>query len=327
MSSYRVQDERRERNIRGFLLTVRGASSDEAPSPPAKPGAAAATENLPCERQRQSHGPCSMSTALNTLPAWTPPDNLLKMNEPRHRVLAEFMGGCSPDPATRTIATTALVLSLWQVAGWRMTHRPPSMLLLNATESTPDPIDRMADTIASYRGRKGPAEKGVGQLVGATPSQADTAMRMAVMRRQQLGKPVALNAAGITQQVQRFHTARTTAHGEGPTRGYSNAWDEQLGLITDDDNQVILRLDAPRDHAAFRRDVIENPESLREPQGIGGMLQMVRKSISVSGSLTSDLWDGRLAHSIVELGLPPPTGLPRWSAWSSATGMIQRSSP
>ena len=80
------------------------------------------------------------------------------MTEPRHRVLAEFMGGCSPDPATRTIATTALVLSLWQVAGWRMTHRPPSLLLLNATESTPDPIDRMADTIASHRGRKGPAE-------------------------------------------------------------------------------------------------------------------------------------------------------------------------
>ena len=220
------------------------------------------------------------------------------MTEPRHRVLAEFMGGCSPDPATRTIATTALVLSLWQVAGWRMTHRPPSMLLLNATESTPDPIDRMADTIASYRGRKGPAEKGVGQLVGATPSQADTAMRAAVMRREQLGN------AGIEQQVQHFHTARTTAHGEGPTRGYSNAWDEQLGLITDEDNQVILRLDAPRDHAAFRRDVLENHERLREPQGIGGMLQMARKSISVSGSLTSDLWDGRLAHSIVELGLP-----------------------
>jgi len=244
-----------------------------------------------------------LNTTLNKLPAWEPTGNLSKMLEPRHRVLAEFMGGCSPDPATRTIATTALVLSLWQVAGWRMTHRPPSMLLL-ATESTPDPIDRMADTIASYRGRKGPAEKGVGQLVGATPSQADTAMRLAVMRRQQLGKPGALNAAGIAQQVQRFRTARTTAHGTGPTRGYANAWDEQLGLITDEDNQVILRLDAPRDHAAFRRDVLEDHERLRDPQGIGGMLQMVRKSISISGSLTFDLWDARLAHRIVELGLP-----------------------
>jgi len=162
----------------------------------------------------------------------------------------------------------------------------------------------LADTVASSLGRKGPAEKGVGQLVGATPSQADTAMRATVMRREQLGKPGALNAAGITQQVRHFHTARTTAHGEGPTRGYSNAWDEQLGLITDEDNQVILRLDAPRDRVAFRRDVLENPERLRAPLGIGGMLQMAPKSISVSGSLTPDLWDARLAHSIVELGLP-----------------------
>ena len=238
------------------------------------------------------------------MPAWTPPGNLLQMLEPQHRVLAEFTHGCSPDPATRTIATTALVLSLWQVAGRRMTHRPPSMLLLNAAESTPDPIDRAADTITSYRGRKGPAEKGAGQFVGGTPSQADTAMRVAVMRRGQLGKATPGNAPGIALEERYFHAARTTAHGSGPTRRYSTARDDQMGLITDGDNQVILRLDEPRDHEAFRGDVIENRQRLLDPHGIGGMLQMVRKSITISGSLTFDLWDAQLATSIVELGLP-----------------------
>jgi hypothetical protein len=40
------------------------------------------------------------------------------------------------------------------------------------------------------------------------------------------------------------------------------------------------------------------------PEGIGHDLRMVRKSLSISGSLTVDLWDEKLLTGIIELGLP-----------------------
>ena len=66
---------------------------------------------------------------------------LTEFAAPRHRELAEFLQGCSADASTRTIATTALVLTLWQMAGRHMTSRLPSMLLVNSSEAPTDPID------------------------------------------------------------------------------------------------------------------------------------------------------------------------------------------
>jgi hypothetical protein len=36
------------------------------------------------------------------------------LTAPKHRVLADLVHGCSPDPEVRTAATTALALGTWQ---------------------------------------------------------------------------------------------------------------------------------------------------------------------------------------------------------------------
>jgi hypothetical protein len=93
---------------------------------------------------------------------------------------------------------------------------------------------------------------------------------------------------------------------------------------------------------AFRRDVLEDPQKLREPIGVGENLRWGQQTISVSGSLTPELWDEKLATGIIELGLPilllphtatAPLTIPNRpaldiipSTWSSSAGTRARTS-
>ena len=99
---------------------------------------------------------------------------LTEFAAPRHRELAEFLQGCSADASTRTIATTALVLTLWQMAGRHMTSRLPSMLLLNAGDAA-DPIDVFIGEHATGGG-SGPKTQTEGAFAHAPPELARTAM-------------------------------------------------------------------------------------------------------------------------------------------------------
>ena len=76
-------------------------------------------------------------------------EKLTELAAPQHRELAEFLQGCSTDASTRTMATTALVLTLWQMAGRHMTLQLPSMLLINASDAA-DPIELTGETNGSY---------------------------------------------------------------------------------------------------------------------------------------------------------------------------------
>jgi len=101
-----------------------------------------------------------------------------------------------------------------------------------------------------------------------------------------------------------YHHARVIGFGLGRSSRYTEAWHPELGLITDTMDGIILRLDEDADHSAFRRDVISDPSKLQEPTGPGGGIQMVRKAIAVSGSLSPEEYNDTLVDAVLELGLP-----------------------
>ncbi len=109
-----------------------------------------------------------------------------------------------------------------------------------------------------------------------------------------------------------YREASKSGYGIGWSRAYSRAWAKPFGLLTENDDQLILRLNEASDRAAFRHDVLKDPGRLLMPEGIGQHLLMVSKTVSVSGSLTVDLWDEELVTGIIKLGLPvvflPHTG-------------------
>lgn len=222
----------------------------------------------------------------------------------RPQPLAEFLHSCSPDPSTRTMAAAVFALTHWQMVGRAMTRELPWMLLINAGGADTDPLDAFADDCSTGLGRKGPSESGRGMYTGGTPQKARATMISAIKLKEQLGSPTPQNESQIKQFETLFEDAKATGYGSGRTGQYSRAWDDELGWLTDSTGSLILRLDQPEDHVAFRKDVLENPGILLGPFGPGKNLNPTRKVLAVAGSLAPAEWDDPLVLNLIRLGMP-----------------------
>ena len=134
-------------------------------------------------------------------------------------------------------------------------------------------------------------------------------MKNAFLKRQSLGKNLPADGSGryydAKNAEEKFHAARVTAFGCGCCRPYAKAWHPEYGLLTDEDDQLILRLNDDEDRASFCRDFLDQPEKVLFPQGIGANLFPVTKTVSISGALTMNLWTGKLAGNILASGHTP----------------------
>ena len=234
------------------------------------------------------------------------PPQFTAIAEPQHLALAEFLHGSSPDPATRAMAATTLVFSLWQVAGRSLTPQPPWMVLVNAGEAVDDPLDAVAEFHTAGLNLRAEPGKGTCLAAGTSPEKAQEILAQAVINRQTL-RETAPDKTSEAEQAEFLHAkAKSTLYGQGLTRPYSRAWHDIQEWITDDKDDAILRLDGPPDRVALRRDVLSQlkPMKLLKPAGMSGRLQMVQKTLALSGSLTPDLCDTKLVEGLLGLGLP-----------------------
>lgn len=231
-------------------------------------------------------------------------EGLKKLNQPALPVLAEFVHGCSKDPAKRTAAVSLFVVGLCQLAGRGMTARLPSAIVVNAHDLSPDPLDMLPGWLFGTQENSGPRVHKEGLFMHETPDQAPAAMTRAIVEKQKLGKVTAYNASKHSDREEQYFAAQRTGFGYGPSRSYAEAWHDVFQLMTDRNDEVILRIERPKDRALFRQHVIDGDKRLRQPLGYGAGLKLVPKHIALSGFLPASLWDAPLAKSIVELGLP-----------------------
>ena len=218
--------------------------------------------------------------------------------------LVSWLHGCSPNPDNRTMAAAMFVLTHWQMAGLLFGSELPWFLLVNAGDAKTDPLDSAHDDIATGMGCKETRQEGHGVLSGATPESAKTRMRHVIAERGSLGAPTAGNQKRIEELERHFIAGKAQVFGHGRTGHYAQMWDDELGWITDESNHIILRLDRPDDHAAFRKDVLGDSRWLRDPVGVGASLTMERKYLMVSGSLDSSQWTGDLAARLLHVPRP-----------------------
>lgn len=244
---------------------------------------------------------------LPGLPSWQPPGNLSGLGRPTHEILTDFIHQCSPDPDTRTVAITSLVLGFWQLKGRALTPDVPSLLLVHTGEATDDPIDEFTRGLVYDKEENKPRVQTEGPFTYAPIGLAPKAMRNAMLERHSLGADHGDNPSRLQKArdlEKRFHAAQITGYGHGHCRPYSEAWHAEYGWLTDRDEQVILRLNEPIDRAAFRKDLLDDPCKLFFPSGIGSDLSMGPKGISLSGSLPGELCDSALATNVYALGIP-----------------------
>jgi len=238
---------------------------------------------------------------------FTVPPKLQDLARPKIEVLADFIHGCSPDSATRTTATAALTLGLWQTHGLALTT-PPSMLLLRPAEGESDPIDDFVRALIHNEDENQPRVQTEGPFLHAPIELAPKAMENAFRRRQKLGEHISPDNLGRHLEAeafeQKFRAAQVTSYGYGRARCYSKAWHSVYGLLTDADDQLILRLNNEEDRLAFRHDLLEEPEKILFPQGPGLNLFPTIKTVSISGAYSSESWTSELARTALSSGIP-----------------------
>ncbi len=236
-------------------------------------------------------------------PDWLPMLN--QMKDPL-KALANLVHNHPEDSASRTATTTTLLLSLWQLAGRGMTHRAPSLVLVNAHDEEPGPLDALAAGLVKPPADSGPRLHKDGPFAHGTPEKAPKAMTGAILRYQERRKHA--NLPWVPPELQmleaRFFAAQQTGFGSGRTRPYTKARHEHFGWMTDRDCQAILRLESADDRAMFREHVVRAPRYLQEALGYGPGLKPVSKQLCVSGSITPTQWDAEFAGRAVELGMP-----------------------
>lgn len=229
----------------------------------------------------------------------------------RHRMLCNpmedlltFMSDCSPDPVTRVMSTTALVLALCQAAGPSMMIQPPGFLLINAGGAQEDPIDGLMQQINN------------GDRPRPGPKPEDYERNRNTMRASFLTKPAharlqedllfsqGLQPTHPCPYAQSFYRAMGANHKGGRAGWYADRYDKDFGWFTDSTKHTILRLDRDEDRAQFYEDLRSNMGRLLSPVGYNEQMRAEKKLLSVAGSIPVAEWERLITRRIVENAMP-----------------------
>lgn len=237
------------------------------------------------------HGLDAAQRAISSTP--------LAQSPPFNEVLNDYMQNCSPDPAARIAAVTGIVLSFWQLKGYKLSDRVPSFLFVTPG-SGPCPADELAGALVYDAWQEEPKIPDEGRYMNQDPSKAPDMMAKALKAHVKYAKEGNKNLASMCAEV--FFDARKARWGDPRTRLFSSAWQEPFGFMTRKDNYVVLRLADMDDSDAFY-DVLTNGtmrERLHDPMGTGTGLTLTWKSIALNGRLSQEQWSLDVADLIAE---------------------------
>ncbi|MDB4544814.1 hypothetical protein N9Z83_02615 [Akkermansiaceae bacterium] len=223
--------------------------------------------------------------------------------QPRHEVLSQIIHSSAPDSATQTVVATALVLSLWQLKGMSVTDPVPSLILVDGEENDSDQIDAFMKGIVFDPENLEPRVKQEGLFAHAPLKLVPQAMETSLKHKRVLSdsSPDPKYAQDLEE---RFFAAQSAGYGSGLSRPYSEAWLEPYGLLTGTKGELILRLNEGPDRIALCDDVLMESPRLMEPKGIGAGLRLLPKSISLSGSLTPEMWTAKTTEKLIKIQNP-----------------------
>ncbi|MDB4623866.1 hypothetical protein OAE47_00505 [Akkermansiaceae bacterium] len=241
---------------------------------------------------------------------FTPPPKFKALLEQQTKhaplpLVADFIHQCSPDPSVRANLVTQYVLSIWQLAGGRMSPRFPSLITISPPAKSPN-LDGdfatliMPETIKSLPVRALSQEE-LSQVEKQGQDPAETLLRKNAATEAWLHERLRTESVLLKNHKSR---APRTIFEKAPCRSCGAALHKHLGFITDESNEVILRVENKDDRDFLRRAAITSPKTLTHPVGYGRNMETVFKKLCLSGRLPLSDWDSTFATSLIDLGLP-----------------------
>jgi hypothetical protein len=214
-----------------------------------------------------------------------------------HEVITRLMYRCTQDDLTRSVAVSALVLALAQVAGPAAIKRPPGYLLIDAVRSGDDPIDGVMKNLT-----------GMSDVTPTgAPEDFERNRRWMIKLTNDVmvaDQRTAANHEFLAPRIAEFKRCRGESFGGDRAGLYAKCHDPQLGWISDASNHLIVRLDRDEDLVLFRSDLRQANPRLMKPSGYGETLVSAPKVLSVVGSMQAAHWDEPLVAGIMDKPLP-----------------------
>jgi len=241
---------------------------------------------------------------------FTPPPKLKTLveqqtNRPPLPLIADFIHECSPDPSVRANLVTQFVLSIWQLAGGYMSSRFPSLITISELAQSPNGEMDFASLILPEAIKSLPVRLLTQEEIIQAKKQGQDPAKVLLRENAVIEARLheRLRRESVLLQKCEPKTPRTIFE-KAPCRRYAAASHPQLGLLTDANNEVILRLETKCDRNALRNDVIRFPENLTQPVGYGHDMKPTGKNLCLSGTIPLPDWDQTFATKIIDLGLP-----------------------
>jgi len=206
------------------------------------------------------------------------------------------------DGLTQCQTAATLAITLWQVAGRAFSWDLPSMLLINANAAV-DPLDALARASTGNR-PKDPVDNEGHYENDGEHSNRDLMRQLAKNGDIWAQQSPSQHAAWLKQCGPLWVKAQHNSFGFGRAGQYSRRWDNELGVVTDVDGSLILRVERDVDHALLRDDILHHPERILRPLGRNKNMAVVCKAVAISGSLNPAQWDAEIVASVLEEGLP-----------------------
>ena len=181
--------------------------------------------------------------------------------------LADLVNGCSENPADRTVAVTAFVMTCCQIAGNRLSQRMPSLILVNPHGKEDNPVDDFTHLLIDKHHYLPPQVYKDGVFAQREPEDAPQVMEAATLKRNTLNPLDRLIEERCQQLEALFFHAQRSGFGSGLCWPYTTAWHDHFGLLSDWGGRVILRLDTREHGLAFRKDVVGKSGKFPTPPG------------------------------------------------------------
>ncbi len=214
--------------------------------------------------------------------------------------LVKFIHGCATHPGSCAQLVLGLLVALWQTAGPALGHRVPWLLTVSGDENR-DPLQDFLRLISlgvsSGTGPCGP----FGNFKFARPRDIEVALEQMIREHGRLHEQHPELARDYARRNRsKFQEGIHSIHIGGLNARYGLAWQPGLGLVTDQDNHVILHLEEDDDWKLFLEHLTNDREMIAESLGINYELMVQSKSYTVAGHVPVSRWDPQLCDLLLE---------------------------
>ncbi|WP_411844957.1 hypothetical protein AAFN60_13775 [Roseibacillus persicicus] len=200
----------------------------------------------------------------------------------------------------RTLGVSALVFSFWQLSASHLLGSFPSVFFLKGdvkSEQAGESLYEFSHRLLTHNDSPPGEQFSQHGISRCTPENAAKQLRASAQRYWKTTPETPSLVSNPELHKEDYRIAHRASFGVRRSRLYSESWDEQIGLVSDQDDVALLRLEGEKDLKLIGEHLSQDG-ILDSPIGLSKDLEAVHKFVALTGKM-----DGSALVKLIEDGL------------------------